>query len=67
MSGTGERCAVCGGGLVQKLITHEIREGEELFVFDNVPAWVCAQCDGVWLEGDVKRKLEEIVAAEKQQ
>lgn len=61
---TPSRCALCGGTLVEKLITHEIRKGEELLVFDNVPAWVCAQCDGVWITDDVKRKLEEIVEKE---
>ncbi len=58
------RCALCGGTLVGKLITHEIRKGEELLVFDNVPAFVCAQCDGVWMTDEVKRKLDEIVARE---
>ncbi len=57
---------MCGGALVRKLITHEVAEGPELFVFDDVPAWVCAQCDGVWLEGEIKRRIEETIAREKQ-
>ncbi len=59
-----DRCALCGGILVEKLITHEIRKGDELLVFENVPAFICAQCDGVWMTDDVKRKLDEIVAKE---
>lgn len=35
-----------------------------MFVFDNVPAFVCAQCDGVWITDEVKRKLDGIVAME---
>jgi YgiT-type zinc finger domain-containing protein len=62
--GTPARCALCGGTLVDKLITHEIRKGEELLVFDNVPALVCTQCDGVWMTDEIKRKLDEIVAKE---
>jgi YgiT-type zinc finger domain-containing protein len=59
-----ERCALCGGVLFEHLITHEIQKGEELLVFDNVPAMVCAQCDGAWLTDEVKKKLDEIVAKE---
>jgi YgiT-type zinc finger domain-containing protein len=61
---TPNRCALCGGVLVAKLITHEIRKDDELLVFENVPALVCAQCDGVWLDGEIKRKLDEIVDRE---
>ncbi len=49
---------------MEQPITHEIRKGDELLVFENVPAFVCAQCDGVWISGDVKRKLDEIVSKE---
>ncbi|MFN3323962.1 MAG: YgiT-type zinc finger protein [Bryobacteraceae bacterium] len=59
-----ERCAVCGGTLVERLITHQIPHGAELFHFDNVPAYVCTQCDGVWITGEVKRKLDGIIAQE---
>lgn len=58
------RCALCGGTLAARLITHEIRKGDELLVFDNVPAFVCAQCDGVWMTDEVKQKLDQIVARE---
>ena len=50
--------------MIDKLITHEIQRGEELLVFDNVPALVCVQCDGAWMTDEVKQKLDAIVAGE---
>lgn len=61
---TPSRCALCGGTLMERLITHEVQKGEELMVFDNVPAWVCTQCEGAWMTDDVKRKLDEIIEKE---
>jgi len=59
-----QRCAVCGGSLIPQLITHQVQKGEEILVFDNVPAFVCSQCEGVWITGDVKDKIDEIVQQE---
>ena len=34
-------CAICGGTLRVTTITHEERRGDNLYLFQNVPAKVC--------------------------
>jgi HTH-type transcriptional regulator / antitoxin MqsA len=55
-------CAVCGGTLKKKTITHTQPWGEELYRIENVPALVCTQCGDVWLEAKVSQLIDEIIS-----
>ncbi len=39
-----EKCQFCGGTLMKKTVNLDLWKKEELYVFKNVPAKVCAQC-----------------------
>jgi YgiT-type zinc finger domain-containing protein len=54
-------CAVCGGSLEQKIITHQQPWGDELYEFENVPALVCCQCGEVWLDASLAQLVERII------
>lgn len=53
-------CAVCGGTLVDELIRYDKRFGDEVAVFEDVPARVCHQCGESWLDSAIVEKMEEI-------
>ena len=55
------RCAECGGTLQRKTITHTQPWGDELYRFENVPAFVCTQCGHVWLEAAVSQAIDDII------
>ena len=42
-------CAICGGSLEPRTITHRQSWGDELVEFEDVPAMVCRQCGESWL------------------
>ena len=43
------KCADCGGALKKKTITYTHPwGGDELYQFENVPAFVCQQCGYEW-------------------
>lgn len=43
-------------------ITYEIIVREELFQIEDVPALVCRNCGEEWIDDEVKKNLEEMVA-----
>jgi len=58
---TPNRCAQCGGSLERQIITHQQPWGAEVYEFENVPALVCQQCGGVWLEGETGQLMDRII------
>ncbi len=56
-----KKCAECGATLEEKTITHTQPWGEELYRFVNVPAWVCLQCNHVWLSAEVSQLIDETI------
>src|SRR6266571_5458878 len=55
-------CAVCGGELRETTITHEERRGDNLYLFHNVPAKVCAACGELWIDEEVLQALDRLIA-----
>ena len=51
-------CADCGGLTEPTHTTVDERWGDELFVFEDVPARVCRACGEVYLSAEVTRRLE---------
>jgi len=58
-------CAVCGGTQQPTTITHHARRGGTIYVFENVPAYVCDQCGEVWIDGSVLHRIDKLIAAGK--
>ncbi len=46
-------CAVCGGELEATTITHEVKRGTHIYLFQNVPAKVCTACGEIWIDEEV--------------
>jgi YgiT-type zinc finger domain-containing protein len=55
------RCAVCGSNHVQTTITHHARRGATIYVFENVPAYVCDHCGEVWIDGQVLHHIDRLI------
>lgn len=56
-----ERCAACGGELRATTITHEERRGNNLYLFQNVPAQVCTACGEVWIEEATLQEIDRLI------
>ena len=54
-------CAVCGGELRETTITHEERRGDNLYLFHNVPAKVCAACGELWIDEEVLQQIDRLI------
>ena len=54
-------CAVCGGKLRDTTITHEERRGDQLYLFENVPAQVCEACGEIWIDETVLKEIDQLI------
>lgn len=53
-------CSFCGGKVTEKKIQVDYRTGDELVVFENVPAGVCRQCGEKYYTAKVVKALEQM-------
>lgn len=53
-------CECCGGPVRARRVTVDLRRGERLFVFRNVPIGVCSKCGERYYPGPVLEQLDEI-------
>ncbi|MBI5788652.1 MAG: YgiT-type zinc finger protein [Candidatus Schekmanbacteria bacterium] len=61
------QCADCGGEFVKKTITYDQPWGDnELYIFENVPALVCSQCDAVYLEAKASQAIDAIIQSRRE-
>jgi len=58
-------CALCGSTEQSTTITHHARRGGTIYVFENVPAYVCDQCGDIWIDGTVLHQIDELIATGK--
>lgn len=56
-----KKCPECGGSYKRTKITHEVEYKGKLYLFENVPAWVCSQCGASYLEAKVARCIDRLV------
>ena len=52
MSHERSRCSACGGSLDQRSITYPLSKGDEVYIVENVTAWICRQCGEQYLASD---------------
>ncbi len=57
------RCSIkgCPGEYDVRTIVHTVKRGEDILVFKNVPAEVCAVCSDTLLSPETVRHLEEMM------
>lgn len=56
-----ETCWFCKGVLELRRIRHVREWGEDLFIFENVPAEVCTQCGERFFGPEALKKMDAIV------
>jgi YgiT-type zinc finger domain-containing protein len=54
-------CAICGGALRETTITHEEKRGSQLYLFENVPARVCAKCGEIWIDEATLQEIDRLI------
>ena len=57
------KCSIkgCPGQYEARSIVHTVKRGEDVLVFENVPAEVCAVCSDTLLSPETVRHLEEMM------
>lgn len=53
-------CDICGGRVIARRVTVDLRRGERLFVFYRVPIGVCGNCGERYYLGPVLERLNEL-------
>ena len=53
-------CQYCAGRVRGRKVTVDLRRGERLFVFRNVPVGVCSKCGERYYPGRTLEHLDEI-------
>ncbi|WP_420642512.1 type II toxin-antitoxin system MqsA family antitoxin [Candidatus Leptofilum sp.] len=57
------QCSVCKGVMLQEMTTYKTEiDGEEVMI-EDVPVWVCEQCDSSFLDDDVIEAIEDMLAS----
>jgi YgiT-type zinc finger domain-containing protein len=54
-------CAVCGGELEATTITHEVKRGTHIYLFQHVPAKVCTACREIWIDEEVLQVIDRLI------
>ena len=54
-------CAVCGGELEATTITHEVKRGTHIYLFQPVPAQVCTACREIWIDEEVLQVIDRLI------
>ena len=55
-----DRCEQCDGVVRSRRVTVDLRRGDKLYVFRNVPIGVCSRCGERYYPGPLLEKLDEI-------
>ena len=58
------RCYFCQGKVETKKIRHIHQWGEQVYIFEDVPAEVCLQCGEVYFAPDVLDMMDRIATNE---
>jgi HTH-type transcriptional regulator / antitoxin MqsA len=55
------RCGVCQGLLGNTTITHQERRQSNLYLFEHVPAQVCADCGEIWIGEKTLQEIDRLI------
>jgi YgiT-type zinc finger domain-containing protein len=56
-----QRCALCGGKCEATTITHEVKRGTHIYLFQNVPAKICGACRELWIDEEVFEQIARLI------
>ncbi len=56
-------CSVCKGNMVQEATNYKTEINGEEVIIEDVPIWVCEQCDASFLDDDVIEAIEDMLAS----
>ncbi|MDD5594341.1 MAG: YgiT-type zinc finger protein [Candidatus Margulisbacteria bacterium] len=60
-----EECAACGGHLeLEKVNLEDYQEGK-LYMMEGVPAYVCQDCDEIWVPEPIMAEFEKMIETAK--
>lgn len=62
MKNKSSKCAVCGGKLITKRVSYDQHWGEQLVLFEDVPASVCLDCGEIWLSAKTIKTMDNILS-----
>jgi YgiT-type zinc finger domain-containing protein len=54
-------CAACGGTGEATTITHEVKRGTHMYLFQNVPATICGECRELWIDEEVLQEIDTLI------
>jgi YgiT-type zinc finger domain-containing protein len=57
------QCSVCKGTMVQETTTYKTDINGEEVLLEDVPIWVCEQCDSSYLDEAVIEAIEDMLAS----
>jgi YgiT-type zinc finger domain-containing protein len=55
-----DKCEQCGGSVRSRKVTIDLRRGDRLCVFRNVPVGVCLKCGERYYPGPVLERLDAL-------
>jgi YgiT-type zinc finger domain-containing protein len=58
---TTQLCVLCGGTLEATTITHEVKRGTHIYLFQNVPAKICGECRDIWIDDEVLEQIDRLI------
>ncbi len=60
-----EECEACGGTLVLEKVNLEDYQAGNLYMMENVPAYVCQECGEVWVPEPIMQEFEKMIETAK--
>lgn len=61
-----ERCYFCKGQVIPKRVRHIHEWGNQVLIFEDVPAEVCQQCGEVYFGPEALRMMDEVTLGQSQ-
>jgi YgiT-type zinc finger domain-containing protein len=60
-----EECGACGGHLeLEKVNLEDYQEGK-LYMMEGIPAYVCQECDEIWVPEPIMAEFEKMIETAK--
>ncbi len=58
-------CQACGGPLELEKVNLEDYQGGKLYMMEKVPAFVCQNCDEIWVPEPIMQEFEKMIETAK--
>ena len=54
-------CEACGGSLDLEKVNLEDYQGGKLYMMENIPAFVCQDCNEIWVPEPIMNEFEKMI------